>query len=85
MRSVEKLVEEQVQRWQLMCAENKKEEDAISVITISREPGSGGRTVAQELAEKLGFDLHHQEVLHQMAESANFKFRFTWEPDQSPA
>ncbi|MDM8550015.1 cytidylate kinase-like family protein [Desulfobacterales bacterium HSG2] len=76
MRSVEQIIEEQMQRWQLMRAEKKKEEEkGIRVITISREPGSGGRIVAERLAEKLGLELFHQEVLHEMAESANVSGR----------
>ncbi|QTA88261.1 AAA family ATPase [Desulfonema magnum] len=73
-RSVEQMIEEQVQRWQLMQAEPKKEEP-VPVITISREAGSGGRLVAQGLAEKLGLDLFHQEVIHEMAESAKVSDR----------
>ncbi len=74
-RSVEQMIEEQVQRWQLMRAEKKKEEAVLPVITISREAGSGGRLVAQGLAEKLGLDLFHQEVIHEMAESAKVSDR----------
>ena len=70
IRSMERLIEEQMQRWQLMHAEKKAERDVLPVITISREPGSGGRIVAQKLAAKLNVEVFHQEVLHEMAKRA---------------
>ena len=73
-RSVQKIVEEQVQRWTLLSKEKKKEE-TLPVITVSREPGSGGRLVAKGVAERLGFDLFHQEVIHEMAKSAQVSNR----------
>ena len=69
-RSVEKMVEEQVHRWQLMHTEKKEEKKALPIITVSREPGSGGRIVAQQLAAKLNMEVFHQEVLHEMAKRA---------------
>jgi cytidylate kinase len=74
-RSIERIIEEQVQRWQIMQSEKKHEGTDLRVITISREPGSGGRIVAQKLAQQLGFDLFHQEVVHEMAESAKVSKR----------
>lgn len=69
-RSMERLIEEQMQRWRLMHAEKKTEREILPVITISREPGSGGRIVAQKLAAKLKVEIFHQEVLHEMAKRA---------------
>ena len=74
-RSTEQIIEEQVRRWQIMRTEEKKEEEHISVITISREPGSGGRIVAQRIAERLGLDLFHQEIIHEMAKSTRASTR----------
>jgi cytidylate kinase len=69
-RSVTQIVEEQAKKWQMTHAAVKEEAPVIPVITISREPGSGGNLVAQGLAEQLNFDLFHQEVIHEMAQSA---------------
>jgi cytidylate kinase len=71
MKSIPRIIEEQVQRWQIMQKEGKEEKEGISVITISREPGSGGRIVATRLADKLGIDIFHQEVINEMAKSAD--------------
>ena len=67
IRSMERLIEEQMHRWQLMHTEQKVEREVLPIITISREPGSGGRIVAQKLAANLNVELFHQEVLHEMA------------------
>lgn len=74
-RSIYQIIEEQVQKWQILDKKEKKEAEEISVVTISREPGSGGNIVAKSLSEKLGFDLFYQEVIHEMAESAGVSVR----------
>ena len=70
MKSLPQIVEDQVHRWQLQQKEKPQEKAVVPVVTISREPGSGGRIVAQNLAAKLGFEVFHQEVLHEMAKRA---------------
>jgi cytidylate kinase len=74
-RSTEQIIEEQVRRWQIIQKEEKKEKERISVITISREPGSGGNILAKRLSEQLDFDLFYQEFIHDMAESAQVSVR----------
>jgi cytidylate kinase len=75
-RSTLQIVEEQVRKWQYTTAGQKAAKPKITVITISREPGSGGNLVAQGLADKLGLDLFHQQVIHEMAKSARVSARF---------
>ena len=70
-RSIQQIIEEQMQRWQLLQSKKLEEKPAALTITISREPGSGGRIVAQKLAEKLGFSVFHQEVLLEIAKRAD--------------
>jgi cytidylate kinase len=70
-RSIQQIIEEQMQRWQLLQSKKTEEKPAALTITISREPGSGGRIVAQKLAEKLGFSVFHQEVLLEIAKRAD--------------
>ena len=71
MKTITKLIEEQVHRWQIERAESPEEKKGVSIVTLSREPGSGGRIVATRLAEKLGIDIFHQEVIHEIAKSAS--------------
>jgi cytidylate kinase len=66
-RSKEQIIEEQVQRWRLMQVEQPGATSGFPIITVSREPGSGGRLIAEKLADKLELDLFHQEILHEMA------------------
>jgi cytidylate kinase len=70
-RSIEQIIEEQMQRWQLMKSKKVKEKQGVSTITISREPGSGGSVVANKLAAKLDFKVFHQEVLLEIAKRAD--------------
>jgi len=74
-RSIEKIVDDQVFQWNRIKAEKKDVQARINVVTISRESGSGGTILAKELAEELGFDLFHREVIQEMAESANISTR----------
>ncbi|KPJ78935.1 MAG: hypothetical protein AMJ54_01415 [Deltaproteobacteria bacterium SG8_13] len=70
IRSIEQIIEEQVQKWQISKMEKKSAVAIRPVITVSREPGSGGRVLAQKLADKHHMDLFHQELLHEIAASA---------------
>ena len=42
------------------------------VITISREFGSGGRTIGRKLAEKLGIPCYDSELINRMADETGF-------------
>lgn len=70
MRAMHQLIEEQVGRWEILKKE-KQEEKTLPVITLSREPGSGGKLVAKVVADRLGLDLFHQELINAMAENAD--------------
>ena len=43
------------------------------VITISREFGSGGRTIGKQVAEKLGIPCYDNELLTKIAEESRFQ------------
>lgn len=46
------------------------------IITISREYGSGGRSVGELAAKKLGIPFYDKEVVNAMAESCGFSHEF---------
>jgi cytidylate kinase len=73
--SVDHIIDEQVRKWEIMRSKNRKEEKEIPVITVSREPGSGGKVIAKGLADSLGWDLFHGEIIQKMAESAQISSR----------
>ena len=51
----------------------------VSVITVSREFGSGGRSVGKELAKRLGWDYYDKELVKQVAEQTGFAPEFVEE------
>ena len=42
------------------------------IITISREFGSGGRTIGRKVAEKLGIPCYDAELIHKIAQESGF-------------
>jgi cytidylate kinase len=75
-RSVQQIVQDEVHRWQFAHAEPQKIPELLSVITISREPGSGGNILAERLGDELGYDVYHQKILHRLAESTHLSTSF---------
>ncbi len=76
-RSTSQIIEQHIKKWEYEKTLSQEKEVLPSpVVSISREPGSGGRIIAEKLAEQLGFDLFHQEVVHDMAKDANISMRF---------
>jgi cytidylate kinase len=65
-RSIHKLIDEQVKRWEMQKKQDVKSVDTCRVVTISRERGSHGHQVAEALAQALGFDLFHHQILESM-------------------
>jgi cytidylate kinase len=63
--SIETFIKEQIEKWK------KQTRTHIPVITISSEPGSGGRVVAQGLAKRLNIDLFDRNIVKEIAESAH--------------
>ncbi|MGD2037658.1 MAG: cytidylate kinase-like family protein, partial [Desulfobacterales bacterium] len=57
--------------WQIIHQERKEEKPGISIITLSGEPGAGGRIVAARLADTLDIEIFHKEVINKMAKSAD--------------
>ena len=74
-RSIEQIVDDQVKKWGFGQKEDTRKDAAITMVTVSREPGSGGKLIAKGIAECLNLDLFHQEVIHEMAQSARVSAR----------
>ena len=74
-RSIEQIIEEQVRKWQFSNIEPKTDVTFRPIVTLSREPGSGGNVIGERLARRMDLDLFHQEVIHEMAKSANVSSR----------
>lgn len=49
---------------------------AVKIITISREFGSGGRTIGKTLASKLGIPCYDSEILDEVAQKSGFDKKY---------
>lgn len=47
-----------------------------SIITISREFGSGGRSIGKKVAKKLGIPFYDKEIINEVAEETGFSKEF---------
>lgn len=47
-----------------------------NVVTISRQFGSGGRSIAQKVAEMLGYDYYDNELVNAIAKESGFDEKF---------
>ncbi|OPZ96794.1 MAG: cytidylate kinase [Planctomycetes bacterium ADurb.Bin412] len=78
-REISHIVEQRMREWEIARDQQRKAEQLrlaesninIDYITISRELGSGGETIAGELASLLGWQLYDQEILDFMSEDMN--------------
>ncbi|WP_304508049.1 cytidylate kinase family protein [Anaerotignum sp.] len=60
-----------------------KENSDTIVITISREFGSDGRKIAQELAKLLGFDYYDKNIIEMTAKESNFLEEYVESKEQT--
>lgn len=49
------------------------------IITISREFGSGGRYIGEEIARRAGMEFYDKEIIAKVAEETGFSPRFVEE------
>ena len=49
---------------------------SIKVITVSREFGSGGRTIGRLVADKLGWSFYDKEIVNAVAQKSGFAEKF---------
>ena len=56
---------------------------ANRIITISRQFGSGGRTIGKEVAERLGIPCYDKELINQIAEESGFAKEYIEEHGES--
>jgi len=69
--SVEAFVNQQIKKWQKHYSEDEKKKKAhLPVVTLCMEPGSSGCFIAEQIANRLDFDLFHRDIVHKIAESA---------------
>ena len=69
-KSIHKIIDEQIKRWEMGKREDKPIQETVNVVTISRESGSRGYEVAKQLCRETGFDLFHHEIVDAMVETS---------------
>lgn len=69
-KSIHKLIDEQIKRWEMDRQSEKPIQQTIDVITISRESGSQGYLLAEQLCKQTGLDLFHDEIVDAMVEAS---------------
>ena len=68
--SIDQLVKQQVKKWESQFSgKNAQADEKSPVITISMEPGSGGSIIAERIAERLGFDYFHRDIVEKIERS----------------
>ncbi|PIS47820.1 MAG: hypothetical protein COT17_01545 [Elusimicrobia bacterium CG08_land_8_20_14_0_20_51_18] len=74
-RSIEKIIEAQVFKWQMLREKREEELEAEHVaelpVAISRLPGCFSREIARVIAERKMFDLLDKEIMEKVAETSN--------------
>jgi cytidylate kinase len=72
--SIVQFVKQQIRKWETGPAKkDRKPQVRIPVITVSMEPGSGGSLVAEAVADRLGFDYFHRDIIQGIAKSAKIR------------
>jgi cytidylate kinase len=71
---IDTLVKEQIEKWKRRDAEMQTEPlFRHRVVTVSTEPGSGGRIVGEHVARHLHFDFFHRELIKAVSESSRMR------------
>jgi cytidylate kinase len=71
-KAVEKFVQEQIKKWKAIQASRELEgRPRRPVVTISMQPGSRGSVVAEEVAQRLDYDLFNREMIKKIAQSSH--------------
>jgi len=86
MTSIDAIVNRQLLKWELerkKADEQKRERPTLPrIVTVSRQLGSRGSYFAEKLAEKLGYQILHREVIDAICRSSGYRKRIVESLDQ---
>jgi cytidylate kinase len=72
--SIDEFVRKQVKKWEsVYLGKDARAEARLPVITVAMEPGSGGSVIAEKIAERLGFDYFHRDIVEQIAKTSKIR------------
>lgn len=79
MNSIDRIITEEALSWAMRESKARKnllKKEKYPVITISREYGAGGKSLALELGKRIGFKIWDKELLSAIAEEAGADEKF---------
>lgn len=86
MPSIEELINRQFRQWEMQRVQREESapeaEPPAEIVTVSRESGSRGAYFAALLADRLGFQLIHKEIVDAICESSGYRKRIIESLDQ---
>jgi len=67
---LDRIIEEQIKKWETSNERRKNKGDApLPVVTVSRETGSIGNALVQEISQELDLDVIDGKIIHEVAKS----------------
>ena len=89
MHSLETMVDRQIRKWELerkqreeAKAKEKKEQLFKPVVTVSRQRGSRGSYLAKRLAQELGYEMIHRQIIDYIVKDAGVRKRLVESLDE---
>jgi cytidylate kinase len=86
MPSIDDIINRQFRQWEMQKIQREEAppsaEPPMEIVTISRESGSRGSYFAELLAEKLGYQLVHKEMVDAISETSGYRKRIIESLDQ---
>ncbi|MFH2036896.1 MAG: cytidylate kinase-like family protein [Candidatus Zixiibacteriota bacterium] len=79
MSSIDAIIDRQLKKWEMEKGTRHESIDkgepikVLPLVTVSRERGSRGAYIAEKLAEKLGYQLLHKEVIDKICNSSGYR------------
>lgn len=86
MPSIDDLINRQFHMWEMQKNEREEAppaaEPPMEIVTVSRESGSGGSYFAELLAENLGYQLFHKEMVDAICRTSGYRRRIVESLDE---
>ena len=79
MPSIDDIINRQFRQWEMQKIDWPEDDEIpeppMEIVTVSREHGSRGDYMAELLAEKLGYQLVHKEIVDAISASSGYRKR----------
>ena len=82
IEELERLLKVRLEEWRLR--EKSPQDRPKPIVTITREPGSGGESIAERLSSELGMNLYDWELVEQIAKDEKVSTRLVSALEKHP-